>query len=81
VLAVTVETIRTFLPCPLGRAYAPLLAWFAVFVFFHDGLHRLHGRWFRLPVETSINDGGMAVYKIAVLLLFAIPWLALGCVD
>jgi hypothetical protein len=79
----TLEAIRTFLLCSLGLAYALLLVWFAVFAFFHDGLHRLHGRWFKLPVETfdAIHYGGMAVYKIATLLLFAIPWLALGCVD
>ena len=77
-----IELSRLLL-CALGIAYALLLVWFAVFAFFHDGLHRLHGRWFKLPVETfdAINYGGMAVYKIAALLLFAIPWLALGCVD
>ena len=78
-----VEALRTFLLCSLGIAYAILVVWFVVFVFAHDALHRLHARWFRLPVETfdAVNYLGMAVCKIAALLLFAVPWLALGCVD
>ena len=79
----TLEALRTFLLCSLGLAYAILMVWFGVFVFFHDAVHRLHSRWFRLPVETfdAINYAGMAAFKIAALLLFAVPWLALWCAD
>jgi hypothetical protein len=57
--------------------------WFVVFLGFHDALYRLHSRWFRLTREAfdAINYGGMAVFKIGTLLLFGVPWLALGCVD
>ena len=78
-----IADIRLALLCALGIAYAILMLWFAVFVFAHDAVHRLHSRWFRLPVETfdAINYLGMAMYKIAALLLFAVPWLALRCVG
>jgi hypothetical protein len=77
-----IDAIRAFLLASLGLAYALLIAWFGVFRGFHDALHRLHARWFRLTPEAfdAVNYGGMAAFKIAALLLFAIPWLALGCV-
>lgn len=59
--------------------YVILLVWFAAFSLAHDFLYRLHSRWFALPVETfdGIHYGGMAVYKIGVLLLNLVPLLAL----
>jgi len=44
-------------------------------------VYRLHTRWFRLSVEAFdiASYAGMAVYKIATLLLFAVPWLAVQC--
>ncbi len=59
--------------------YTILLVWFAAFTFAHDVVYRLHRRWFDLPVETfdAIHYGGMAVYKIGVLLLNLAPLLAL----
>jgi hypothetical protein len=79
----SLDDIRHALLCALGISYAILLVWFAVFVFAHDALHRLHARWFRLPAETfdALNYLGIAVFKIGALLLFAVPWLALGCVG
>jgi hypothetical protein len=63
----------------LGINYAVLLIWFGAFVFAHDGLYRLHTRWFRLPVETfdAIHYLSMAVYKIGVILLNLVPLIAL----
>ncbi|MBD9679077.1 hypothetical protein IB274_20385 [Pseudomonas sp. PDM18] len=59
--------------------YVILLIWFTVFTLAHDFVYRLHSRWFALPVETfdAIHYGGMAVYKIGVLLLNLAPLLAL----
>ena len=75
--------VKSFLLCALGLAYALLMLWFVLFVFFHDAVYRLHTRWFRLSVETfdAVNYGGMAAWKIGALLLFAIPWLALACLS
>ena len=63
--------------------YAVLFIWFFAFVFARDRLHRLHGRWFRLS-DTSfdaIHYGGMAVYKIGILLLNLAPLLALWLIG
>lgn len=59
--------------------YALLLIWFAVFVFAHDWMYRLHGRWFRFPVETfdAIHYTGLAIYKIGIILLNLAPLIAL----
>jgi hypothetical protein len=59
--------------------YLVLLLWSAVFIFAHDWMYRLHGRWFRLSVETfdALNYGGLAVYKIGILLLNVVPLIAL----
>lgn len=59
--------------------YGILWIWFAAFWLSHDPLYRLHTRWFRLSVETfdAIHYGGMAVYKVGVLLLNLAPLLAL----
>ena len=74
------DALRPFLLCGLGLAYALLVTWFVLFLAFHDAVYRLHARWFRLSVEAfdAVNYGGMAVYKILAILLFAIPWIALG---
>jgi len=60
--------------------YAILLAWFTVFVFAHDWLYRLHSRWFGMSRETfdAINYGGVAAYKIGILLFIVVPILALS---
>jgi hypothetical protein len=59
--------------------YIVLLVWFAVYVFAHDALYRLHNRWFRLSVEQFdlVMYCSMAVYKIGILLLNLVPLLAL----
>lgn len=59
--------------------YVILLIWFAAFSLAHDRLHHLHSRWFRISVERfdALHYGGMAVYKIGVLLLNLTPLIAL----
>jgi hypothetical protein len=59
--------------------YAVLLVWFLVFAYAHEALHRLHGRWFRLSREAfdAIHYAGMAAYKIAIIALNLVPYLAL----
>lgn len=62
-----------------GLNYAVLLAWYAAFLFAHDGLYRLHSRWFTLSPATfdAIHYASMAMYKLGILLLFLVPWVAL----
>jgi hypothetical protein len=59
--------------------YGVLLLWFLLFVVAHDWMYRLHSRWFRLSAETfdAIHYGGMAAYKLGILLLNLVPLAAL----
>ncbi|MEA3188734.1 MAG: hypothetical protein QOD99_2564 [Chthoniobacter sp.] len=60
-----------------------LYLWFGVFVFAHDRLFRLHGRWFKIPVEKfdEIHYGNMARFKIGIILLNLVPYFALRIAD
>jgi hypothetical protein len=77
--AMNIETLRELLLWCTVINYGLLLWWFAVFVLAHDWIYRLHGRWFRIPVEQfdAIHYGGMAVYKIGIFLFNLMPLLAL----
>lgn len=59
--------------------YAVLIAWFLAFVNARGWMRRLHGCWFKLPDATfdAIHYGGMAAYKIGILLFNLAPLLAL----
>ena len=74
-----IDMFRAFLGWAALLNYAVLIVWFAAFTLAGDELYRVHGRWFRFPRETfdALHYGGMAVYKIGVLLLFLVPWLVL----
>jgi hypothetical protein len=76
-------TLREVLLWSLVINYAVLLIWFAAFTLAHDRLYRLHNRWFAVSRETfdALHYGGMAVYKIGVLLLNLAPLVALWLVT
>lgn len=59
--------------------YGVLLLWALLFIAAHDWMHRLHGRWFRLPVERfdAVHYAGMAIYKIGILLFNLVPYIVL----
>jgi hypothetical protein len=60
-----------------------LLAWwFLFFAYAHDWMYRLHGRWFTLSVERfdAIHYGAMALFKLGIILLNIVPYLALRIV-
>ena len=56
-----------------------LLWWFLFFWLAHDWMYRFHGKWFKISVEAfdSIHYAGMAVFKLGILLLNLVPYLAL----
>lgn len=62
--------------------YGILLVWFVFFVLAHDWMYLLHSRWFRLSVEQfdMLHYAGMSVFKLGILLLNVIPWIALHIV-
>jgi hypothetical protein len=70
--------VQTFLLYCAAINYGILLLWFAVFTLAHDAVYRLHTRWFRLSRESfdALNYGGVAVYKIGIVLFVLVPLLA-----
>jgi hypothetical protein len=59
--------------------YAVLTIWFVALIVARDPLYRLHTKWFKLSPNAfdAVHYGGMAVYKIGILLLNLVPLLAL----
>ena len=78
-----IELTRDFLLWCTVINYGVLLFWVIVFVNAHDWIHRLHGRWFRLPIEQfdAIHYTGMAIYKISIFLFNLVPYIALYIVE
>jgi hypothetical protein len=56
-----------------------LMVWLAMFVFAGDWIYLVHSRWFQIPRQTfdAIHYAGMAVTKIAIILFFLLPWIAI----
>lgn len=79
----SIEVVRHFLLWCTILNYILLSVWFFCFLYAHDRMQRLHGRWFRLSAEQfdAIHYGGMAVYKIGVFLFNLIPLIALYIVG
>ncbi|MGE8683139.1 MAG: DUF6868 family protein [Acinetobacter sp.] len=71
--------LSDFLLYSLLINYGILIIWFVVFVFAKDWMKRLHGQWFKLSDQQfdAVHYGGMAVYKIGVLLFNLVPFIAL----
>ncbi len=77
-----IETLRHFLGWCTVANYAVLCVWFGAFVLARSWIQRLHGRWFHLSDTTfdALHYGGMAVYKILILVLNLVPWLVLSII-
>ena len=77
------DTLRDVLLWSMVVNYGVLLIWFAAFTVAHDRIYALHHRWFSIARETfdALHYGGMAVYKIGVLLLNVAPLAALWLVN
>ena len=75
--------IKNVLLWCVGLNYAFLIIWVGVFVFAHDWVYRLHGRWFKLTVEAfdAINYAGLIVFKVGIFLFFLVPLVALLLVS
>lgn len=78
----TLEILPVFLLWSALIHYGILLLWFLIFRFSHDWVYQLHSRWFHLSVEAfdAIHYGAMAIYKVGVLLLCLVPYVALSIV-
>jgi hypothetical protein len=62
--------------------YGVLLMWFLFFMLAYDWMYSLHGLWFHLSREQfdALHYGGMALYKIGILLFNLVPYIALRIV-
>jgi hypothetical protein len=63
--------------------YGIMTAWFLVFIFAHDRIQGIHGRWFRLSRDQfdALHYAGMSVFKIGIILFNLVPFLALCIVG
>ena len=68
--------------CFLGGALL-LFVWFAAYAAAGDWIYQIHSRWFQIPRQTfdAIHYAGMAVAKIAIVLFFLLPWIAVKLVS
>ena len=75
----TIEMMRKALLWCAVINYGILLVWFLFFVLAHDWMYLLHSRWFRLSVEQfdMLHYAGMSIFKIGILLLNLVPYIAL----
>jgi hypothetical protein len=73
------EVVRRVLLWSTIINYGILLVWFFLFMLAHDWMYQLHGRWFHLSVEQfdMLHYAGISVYKIGILLLNLVPYIAL----
>jgi hypothetical protein len=79
---VAVDTIRDVLGWCAVINLGLLLWWFLFFMLAHDWMYRIHGKWFKLPVERfdALHYAGMAFFKICILLFNIVPYLAIRIV-
>lgn len=78
-----IEVMRNFLMWCTIINYGILVVWFLFFVLARNWMQRLHGRWFRLSDEQfdAIHYGGMAGYKIGIILFNLVPFIVLCFVS
>ncbi len=79
----TIEVFRGVLAWSAVINLGLLLWWFLFFSLAHDWTYRLHGKWFKLTTEQfdALHYGGMAVFKLGILLFNLVPYLALRIVT
>ena len=74
-----IEFLRKAFLCSAIINYGILLVWFLFFVLAHDWMYLLHGRWFRFTVDQFdiLHYAGMSIYKLGIILLNLVPYIAL----
>ena len=74
-----IDQVRQFLLWSTIINYTVLVIWLLVFLSARGWLYNLHTRWFRFTPEqfSDLNYGGLAIYKIAILIFNLAPLIAL----
>jgi hypothetical protein len=75
----TIETICELLAWCTVINFGMLMFWFVILLLARDSIYRLHGNWFKLSRESfdTIHYGGIAFYKICILVFNLFPYLVL----
>lgn len=78
-----VQTIRKALLWCTVINYLLVIVWFLMAWLGHDWMYDLNRTWSRISVEEfdAINYGGIALYKLGVLLFNLVPCIALYIVG
>ena len=78
----TAEIVRSVLGWSSLINYGVLIVWFLFFILAHDWMYRVHTKFFTLTVEKfdSAHYGSMAFFKLLVIVLNLVPYLALRIV-
>lgn len=79
----TIELLRNILGWCAVMNLGLLLWWALFFMFAHDVVYRLHGKWFKLSAERfdAIHYTGMAFFKITIFVFNIVPYIALRIVG
>ena len=79
----SIDVVRNFFLWCAVINYLLLVVWFLLLVFPHQWLYRRWGKWFTLTAQQfdAINFGGIALYKLGILLLNLVPYIALRVVG
>ncbi len=75
----TIDLTRNFLLWCTVINYGVLLVWFLVFIFAHDWLLRVHGRWFHVSRDQfdTLHYAGMGIFKVGIILFNLVPVIVL----
>jgi hypothetical protein len=79
----TIDRLLKFLLWCTVINYAVILIWFLFFIVAHDSIYLLHSAWFRISVQQfdMLHYGGMAIFKIGILLFNLVPYIALRVTE
>jgi hypothetical protein len=79
----TAETLRHFLGWSGVINFGILAVWGLFFTLAHQWMFKMHRRLFKLTVERfdTIHYGGMAFFKILIIVFNIVPYLALRIVG
>lgn len=77
------ETVRGVLGWCTLLNWGVLLLWWMTLIFAREGLRALHGQWFSIAPDRfdEVHYRLMGAYKLGILLLNLVPYLALRIVG
>jgi hypothetical protein len=78
-----IDAVRNFFLWCAVINYVVLVVWVLLLVLPHQWIYQLWGKWFRLTAGQfdAINFGGIALYKLGILLFNLVPYVALRIVG